>query len=306
MKIWPVPVPSRSYRRSILKRKEVAVFFPSIQDTDDIPRPPTPGEANSIDAPKGLDSAARSKAPLPDLPPDLHPHWSQWPDPGAESIRPHTSLGFADLSKEKSKDRPLTPEPSYASGQREHTDPGASMTYIPALKTWINANNDYQRAVVDKMLSSMNRERTFHHYQPSHSGNNPRDSYTYFNPKPTNPYAANHGYYSNNGYGYSRYGSREDDGVIRGMGIKLGEREPLPSIYSKRLEGVQFNRRTRQLPRSDDYVHELSMFMTTQPRVSGHFIIHPDWVSERMGLRRSHTMFEPRKSSKEGLRYSSF
>ncbi|KAK3588791.1 hypothetical protein CHS0354_012003 [Potamilus streckersoni] len=302
MKIWPVPVPSRSYRRSILKRKEVTVFFPSIQDIDDIPRPKTPEVIHSIHAPKDTDSATHSKTP----PPEPQSHWSQWPDPGEPNKRPHTSLGFADLSKEKGKDRPLTPDPSYAYGQKEHTDPGLSMTYIPALKTWINANNDYQRAVVDKMLSSMNRERTFHHYQPSYGGNAPRDSYTYFNPRPTNPYAANHGYYSNNGYSFSRYGSREDDGVIRGMGIKLGEREPLPSIYSKRMEGVKFNRRTKQLPKSEDYVHELSMFMTTQPRVSGHFIIHPDWVSERMSLRRSHTMFEPRKSSKEGLRYTSF
>jgi len=39
-----------------------------------------------------------------------------------------------------------------------------------------------------------------------------------------------------------------------------------------------------------DYVHNHSMFTSTIPQVTGYYIIHPDWVSERASLRRTNSM----------------
>lgn len=41
---------------------------------------------------------------------------------------------------------------------------------------------------------------------------------------------------------------------------------------------------------SKDYVHNHSIFTSTMPNVSGYYIIHPDWVSERFQLRRAKSL----------------
>jgi len=41
---------------------------------------------------------------------------------------------------------------------------------------------------------------------------------------------------------------------------------------------------------TDEYVHDHSVFTTTNQSVSGYYIIHPDWVSERSAMRRSRSL----------------
>jgi len=41
---------------------------------------------------------------------------------------------------------------------------------------------------------------------------------------------------------------------------------------------------------SDDYVHNHATFASTTPNVTGYYVIHPDWVSERSSLRRSKSL----------------
>ena len=51
--------------------------------------------------------------------------------------------------------------------------------------------------------------------------------------------------------------------------------------------------------RKEDYNPTFSLQLTT-PRCTGHFIIHPDWVSEKGGIRRSKSFIQMKK---DGLRY---
>lgn len=59
--------------------------------------------------------------------------------------------------------------------------------------------------------------------------------------------------------------------------------------YSTR-ESRPMHRHPRRACREDDFRHDHSIFYSTTPNVAGNFIIHPDWVSERNALRRSHSL----------------
>ncbi|XP_025078005.1 uncharacterized protein LOC112554443 isoform X2 [Pomacea canaliculata] len=62
------------------------------------------------------------------------------------------------------------------------------------------------------------------------------------------------------------------------------------TAYSTRESRPMYRHANGLSRRGDDYVHDQSIFFSTSPLVSGHFIIHPDWVSERSGLRRSKSL----------------
>ncbi|KAI8792870.1 hypothetical protein BgiBS90_005859 [Biomphalaria glabrata] len=38
------------------------------------------------------------------------------------------------------------------------------------------------------------------------------------------------------------------------------------------------------------YVHDHGVFTSTMPRITGNYVIHPDWVSEKPRLRRTRSL----------------
>ncbi|XP_076465113.1 uncharacterized protein LOC143296951 [Babylonia areolata] len=59
--------------------------------------------------------------------------------------------------------------------------------------------------------------------------------------------------------------------------------------YSTR-QSRPMHRHMRPASKCDEYLHNNSVYYSTVPNVTGHFIIHPDWVSERQSLRRSQSL----------------
>ena len=49
-----------------------------------------------------------------------------------------------------------------------------------------------------------------------------------------------------------------------------------------------------------EHYNPIFSLQLTTPRCTGHFIIHPDWVSEKGGIRRSKSFIQMKK---DGLRY---
>ncbi|KAJ8305028.1 hypothetical protein KUTeg_017420 [Tegillarca granosa] len=98
------------------------------------------------------------------------------------------------------------------------------------------------------------------------------------------------------------HNSLPEDLVIQGMTKRLQNADQIPGgLYRSNTDLARpLNRRVINYPRSEEYVHQHSMFWSTQPLVRGHFIIHPDWVSERITKRKLNTAYGRKKS---GLRY---
>lgn len=59
--------------------------------------------------------------------------------------------------------------------------------------------------------------------------------------------------------------------------------------YSSR-QSRPMHRHVRTTQKGEDYLHNNSVYYSTTPNVTGYFIIHPDWVSERLTLKRSQSL----------------
>lgn len=270
----PVFVPEKSHRRPILKKQEVRTYFPTRRDLEAEPEVPESVEL-------------RTKTP------DLH--WICWKEHKSTTRRPYTSQALSQPTQ-------------FSPRGYDHKADGLPVTYDPAIQSWTNASNDNERQAVDAMFK-LQRSRSF--YEPSRqhftsiSVNDapPRDTYTGYgggNPDPRNIYQQS--FFPHHQAGGA--GPREGH-IVNNLARELNGREPAPfnNQFSFNKYPLHMRKSNRRASFSDEYVHERSMFMSTTPSCSGHFIIHPDWVSERSGLRRSNSMILARRSKNDGLRY---
>eukprot|EP00745_Piridium_sociabile_P039477 TRINITY_DN73847_c0_g1_i1.p1 TRINITY_DN73847_c0_g1~~TRINITY_DN73847_c0_g1_i1.p1 ORF type:complete len:152 (+),score=27.03 TRINITY_DN73847_c0_g1_i1:63-458(+) len=60
--------------------------------------------------------------------------------------------------------------------------------------------------------------------------------------------------------------------------------------YSCRQQSRPMHRHMSTAKKGEEYLHNNSIYYSTTPNVTGYFIIHPDWVSERQTLRRSQSL----------------
>jgi len=230
------------------------------------------------------------------------PHWICWPETKNSKRRPHTSLGFH---------RDTHAHETSGTGNDQLSPRGAPLTYEPDLKSWTNAKEN-DRKTVDNMYQ-LQRSQSF--YEPTRkpmtsiSVNEPpaRDTYTLYGQGQTSNSVDPTGIYKQAFFPYHKpggHGAREDQ-VMRMLSKSMEGRQPNAYGHNYSFNKYPLHMRTRRRfpPASDDYVHDQSMFMTTTPRCVGHFIIHPDWVSEKSALRRSNTMIMPSKPNPNGLRY---
>ncbi|XP_046377067.1 uncharacterized protein LOC124149487 isoform X2 [Haliotis rufescens] len=270
MRVWPVSTPQRSNRRSILKPKFPDTYYPTDDEEDS---------------------------------PVFH-HWSEWPErrPVDASShpphRPYTSIGIHRVPTPylavpgDIEDRPETVHPGYAFGGQEVLEKGSPLTYVPELNSWVtNASTDYEKTSACTVSKTMNRGMSS--YQRSRSMS-PMRTRPYFGraltqtdglyyPQPENLY----------GQTWNPYSSGFNHGEnVSGMARHLEGATPMANytMYPQSArESRPMGRYRRRASFSKDYVHDLSCFQSTQPMVTGHFIIHPDWVSERMTPRRKQT-----------------
>lgn len=253
---------------------------------ENVPLPVT----EAVPAPEPMETEIIIPEPQ-EIPRDLRhePHWICWPEPA----RPNTSLGIA-------------PRAGHVNRQPDVTD---SM-YDPDFEYWINGKRDKLGRQTPNMYTL---QRSNSVYEPtskrmtSISVNDMpvRDTYTLYdgirqqrNVDPTSLYRQNFFPYHQPGGA----GVREDM-VVQGLAKDMQGREP--STYNRMYSFNKYplhmrKTRYRVQPATEDYVHEHSVFTTTTPRCVGHFIIHPDWVSERGGIRRSLTMIQPNRTAKTG------
>ncbi|WAR00895.1 hypothetical protein MAR_025267 [Mya arenaria] len=278
----PVFVPEKSHRRPILRKQEISTYFPTRRDLEAEPQVPEPVEL-------------RSKTP------DLH--WICWKEHKSTTRRPYSSQALAPPSHLSPRGK--TPGEDLWDFLKADGQP---VTYNPDIKSWTNASNDNERQAVAAMFK-LQRSRSF--YEPSRqhftsiSVNDPpaRDTYTGYggaNPDPRSIYQQSFFPYHQAGGAGAREGV-----LVQNLAKELNGKEPAPfnHQYSFNQYPLHMRKNKRTAAATDDYVHEQSMFMRTNPSCSGHFIIHPDWVSERSGLRRSNSMILARRSKNEGLRY---
>ncbi|KAL8570793.1 hypothetical protein ACOMHN_006943 [Nucella lapillus] len=59
--------------------------------------------------------------------------------------------------------------------------------------------------------------------------------------------------------------------------------------YSTR-QSRPMHRHETPTKKGEEYLHNNSIYYSTTPNVTGYFVIHPDWVSERVTLRRSQSL----------------
>ncbi|XP_041361365.1 uncharacterized protein LOC121377443 [Gigantopelta aegis] len=283
MRVWPVSTPSKSNRPSNLKKEYLTHYFP-----------------------KTWKEIAKDK-------------WNEWPEsqqsesrhllsshssrlghaenkfyPVVKSSRPHTSLGFnsfkenpasirdLDCLAEEIEDRTGSSEPSYVFGLNEVTDYVPPLTYVPELSAWVtNANTDYEIKTAAKVSQVMyrgnqtsrqrsrsmspTRTRPFlgraYTMDPDSMIAMPGTYYSQWNPLVTSPRE-----------GQSYYNMSPPADYYQ---MPMPELTMLPDPRPRR-------RHRRRASFSQGYVHDGSCFSYTKPLVTGHFIIHPDWVSERM------------------------
>lgn len=176
-----------------------------------------------------------------------------------------------------------------------------------------NLLNEYQiPSKEDKMMSPVNRSNTFY-YEPqqarltSISVNDPpvRDTYTMYNQHRRSQSVSPRGYYNQSFFPYHKPGGAgvREDIVLNSFAKSMEGKQPLPNNYQYSFHKYPFTtRQPRKVALGEEYVHQHSMFMLTTPRCTGHFIIHPDWVSERSGMKRSRSFIQSRRNL-DGLRY---
>lgn len=273
MRNWTVHVPEKSHRKSILKRQEIVTYFPLRKDLEAVPEVSEP-------------VPIRSKSP------ELH--WICWPEPKAKPLnRPYTSQGlYTDR-------RVITPNVSQRN-EKQIVTAGEPVRFDPKIKSWTNVSTDNDRQAVDAMFASMHRSQSF--YEPSHrpftsiSVNDPppKDTYTKYGGHVQNPDSRS--LYQQSYFPYFKsHGSGPREAMALQELARQMNRPEIPSFnhnYSFNKYPLHMRRNKRSAAKTEDYVHEQSMFMSTTPRCVGHFVIHPDWVSERSALRRSKSMIQ--------------
>ncbi|XP_060074254.1 uncharacterized protein LOC132553980 [Ylistrum balloti] len=232
-------------------------------------------------------------------------HWICWPEPENKSSskekvphppRPNTSLGInwpiprPGNSADDIEDRPSSTEPGYVFGDQEEITRGPPMTFVPELQSWINAASDYDKAFIYRMMAL---NGTLPMIPPQHMRPRRETTYTFGQtklPMSTQTYLPN------------PYAQRWVPG---GGNMSPRALPSLPQMQRSYTDLDDLNNARRylrpQMSKSQDYVHEHSMFMTTQPLCRGHFIIHPDWVSERLPRRK----MTPFKKNRQSMRYGS-
>ncbi|KAL4227859.1 hypothetical protein ACF0H5_013297 [Mactra antiquata] len=261
-------VPDKSNRRSILKRKEAITLFPVRKDWEADPVIPEP-------------------EPIVNRSPELH--WICWPEPKKipkSPRRPSTSQGFIERRNSK----------------QVHS--GQPVQYYPDIKSWTNVSAENDRKAVAAMFSTLQRSQSF--YEPSQkpmtsiSINDPpsKDTYTRYGGQVVDPRSL---YQQNFFPYYQSAGTGPRDSMhLQELSRQMNQGNA-PPMYNGNYSFNKYPlhmRKNRRTASTDDYVHDQSMFMTTTPRCVGHFIIHPDWVSERGGLKRSKSMIQLQKAGR--------
>ncbi|KAK3097901.1 hypothetical protein FSP39_014281 [Pinctada imbricata] len=255
-------------------------------------------------------------------PPDLH--WICWPEPEdyrqEKQQRPHTVLGIHraatpyGASGDDIEDRPNSTEPSYVFGANEESTRGPPLTFVPELQSWVNATTDYDREAAQQIMA-MNgtlapplpphalrpqRQATF-----TFGSNKSRSPSFQPNLDPRNHYSMTWRPFN----GSMSHRPMSEEKKIKEMDRRMIVSESLPQIPRLQRSNTDIRpmqRRQIRYPRGEEYVHEHSMFMTTQPLVRGHFIIHPDWVSERLTKKRINLAIPSiRNEFRYGTTYSS-
>ncbi|XP_063434327.1 uncharacterized protein LOC134715806 [Mytilus trossulus] len=264
---------------------------------------------DNVDKPDEIPTVA---TPVPDALTDKTKdyHWLCWPEPKPKDeppLRPHTSLGihraltpYGGVPGDDIEDRPSSTIPGYAFGDSEDITRGPPMTYVPELKSWVNSSNEYDKDIAQNIMNTMysslapplpaealrpKRQMTF-----SYGGRRSNNSMYNSMPDPLTHYSQ-----SWRPVYEDRRGPPSRHEIVPSF-------PQIPGLQRSKTDLQPMKRRTIRYPAGDDYVHERSMFMTTQPSCTGHFIIHPDWVSERSGKRK---LFATKKNgnSRNGLRY---
>ncbi|XP_067667811.1 uncharacterized protein [Haliotis asinina] len=227
-------------------------------------------------------------------------HWSEWPERRPVDVschpplRPHTNIGIHRVPTPylsvpgDIEDRPHSVHPGYAFGDSEALEKGSPLTYVPELNSWVtNASTDYEKNAACRVSKTMNRGMSS--YQRSRSmspmrtrpyfGRSLTQSEGLYFPQPENQYPTTWNPYSNG------FNQMDNSGMVRHLesATPMGNYTMYPQSAR---ESRPMGRYRRRASFSKDYVHDLSCFQSTQPMVTGHFIIHPDWVSERMTPRR--------------------
>ncbi|XP_045215990.2 uncharacterized protein LOC123566164 isoform X2 [Mercenaria mercenaria] len=275
MRNFIVHVPEKSHRRSILKRKEILTYFPLRKDFE-------------------ADPVIPESEPIRSESPELH--WICWPEPKRNKTpkRPYTSQGlYTDRNSGNQTPR-----------NDRSLNEGKPVQYDPKIKSWTNVSAENDRKAVDAMFSTMKRSHSFYEpmYKPmtSISVNDPppKDKYTRYGGQVVDPRSL---YQQNFSPYYQPHGTGPRDAMhLQDLSRQMNQSQS-PAFnhnYSFNKYPLHMRRNKRSAATTDDYVHERSMFMTTTPNCVGHFIIHPDWVSERSSLRRSKSMLQMNSSSK--------
>lgn len=249
------------------------------------------GEGNK-EVDRGPVVEQRPKTPAQEL------HWICWPEPEEPKDlpkRPNTVLGIRASDSKDGCDPYLLQE----------SNRGAPLTFVPELHSWVNATTEYDREAVAKIMAMSGslapplpaealrpqRQATFTF------GSNRRNMYRTA-PDPR-------GFYAQSWMPYYEDRNASEDRRIREMDRRLAVSDSLPQLPVLQRSNTftdmrPMQRRTIRYPKSEEYVHDHSMFMTTQPLIRGHFIIHPDWVSERLTKKR---MNLANRKVRNGLRY---
>lgn len=229
--------------------------------------------------------------PLRSKTPELH--WICWPERKPKSARrPYTSQGLYTEQRQHTPNHTPRNDTIAKAGDPVHFDPN--------IKSWTNVSTENDRKAVAAMFASMKRSQTF--YEPSHrpftsiSINEPppKDTYTRYGgqvpqPDPRSLYQQSYFPY------FKSHGSGPREAMaLQQLARQMNGQEPAPFNYNYSFNKYPLHMRNnkRTAAKTDDYVHEQSMFMSTTPRCVGHFVIHPDWVSERTALRRSKSMIQ--------------
>ncbi|XP_072167412.1 uncharacterized protein [Diadema setosum] len=165
------------------------------------------------------------------------------------------------------------------------------------MKSWIEGANDFEKDVAYNMLQTLHggpkKAPPFSKAKPASAdltnmqllkvgGKAPAATHIYVppSPAPRQPVPNRDG-----------KNDAEVKGWMKNLQEKLALRQPgaeETQLYQlKTVEGrPQPPRRKRPTMISEEYRHENSHFMMTQPAYRRHFIIAPDWVSERQSHRR--------------------
>lgn len=270
MRDFTVHVPEKSHRKSILKRKEIVTYFPLKKDF----------EADFV-----IPEAQPIRSKTPDL------HWICWPEPKRNKTqkRPYTSQGlYTDRNTQSTNNKNV----------------GQPVKFDPKIKSWTNVSAANDRKAVDAMFTTMKRSQSFYEpmYKPmtSISVNDPppKDKYTKYGGQVVDPRSL---YQQNYNPYYQPHGTGPRDAMhLQELSREMNQSQS-PAFnynYSFNKYPLHMRKNKRTAATTDDYVHERSMFMTTTPNCVGHFIIHPDWVSERSSLRRSKSMLQLHSSNR--------